>query len=192
LVLLHGYGADELDLVPLAAELDPALPVVSLQGPLSLGGGMRAWFNLQQTARDGFRIDPGEVLASDALVASALDELAQARGPLLLLGFSQGACMAIRATLTRPENVRALISLSGVPPAAAPLQPAPAESLRGLPAFAAHGGNDLLLPIEAGRLVRDELQRAGFALEYHEYPMGHMIAPAEVLDLRRWLHALPR
>jgi phospholipase/carboxylesterase len=99
--------------------------------------------------------------------------------------------MAIRATLTGPKNVRALISLSGVPPAAAPLTPAPAESLRGLPAFAAHGGHDPLLPIEAGRLVRDELQQAGLSLEYHEYPMGHMIAPAEVLDLRRWLQRLP-
>ena len=54
LLLLHGYGADEMDLVPLGPELDRASGVVSLQGPCSLGGGMRAWFHLQQTA-DGFK-----------------------------------------------------------------------------------------------------------------------------------------
>ncbi len=42
LVLLHGYGADENDLLPVAHEIDPRLRAVSLRGPLSLGGPMRA------------------------------------------------------------------------------------------------------------------------------------------------------
>ncbi|TMA30669.1 MAG: phospholipase, partial [Deltaproteobacteria bacterium] len=59
LVLLHGYGADEHDLLPIAHELDPRLRAVSLQAPLSLGGAMRAWFNLAQDAR-GISFDPDE------------------------------------------------------------------------------------------------------------------------------------
>src|SRR5438445_12690098 len=60
LVLLHGYGADEHDLLPIAHELDPRLRAVSLQAPLSLGGGMRAWFNLSQDARGGISFDPDQ------------------------------------------------------------------------------------------------------------------------------------
>src|SRR5260370_4525522 len=59
LILLHGYGADENDLLPIAHELDPRLLAVSLQAPLSLGGPMRAWFNLAQDAR-GISFDPDE------------------------------------------------------------------------------------------------------------------------------------
>ena len=49
LVLLHGFGADEHDLLPIAHELDPRLRAVSLQAPLALAQGGRAWFDLQQT-----------------------------------------------------------------------------------------------------------------------------------------------
>ena len=49
LVLFHGFGADEHDLLPIGHELDPRLRVVSLQAPIALDFGGRAWFNLQQT-----------------------------------------------------------------------------------------------------------------------------------------------
>jgi len=186
LVLLHGYGADELDLVPLAVELDPSMPVVSLQGPLSLGGGMRAWYQLQQTPQ-GFLIDESEVRASDALLAESLAELAGERGKLVLSGFSQGGGMAARATLFHPEHVRGVACLSSVPPRTRPEQRAPPDALKGLPAFVAHGEHDPLLGAGAGREVRDELQNAGLQVTYREYPMGHMIVGEEVADLRSWL-----
>lgn len=186
LVLLHGYGADEHDLVPLAAELGRELPVVSLQGPLSLGGGMRAWYHLQQT-RDGFLIDPGEVTAASERVASAVADLVRERGKVVLLGFSQGGGMASREALAHPEGVAALVSLSGVPSRLDPAQRGRADRLRAVRAFVAHGLHDPLLPIETGREVRAELEGAGLAVSYHEYPMGHQIVPAELDDLMHWL-----
>lgn len=188
LVLLHGYGADEMDLVPLAAELDPALPVVSLRGPLSLGGGMRAWYQLQQTAR-GFVIDEREVRAGDALLAESLAELAQERGKLVPLGFSQGGGMAARAALFHPEHVRDVACLSSVPSRTRPDERAPAQKLSGIRAFVGHGLQDPLLGPDAGRELRDELQNAGFQVTFREYPMGHMIQGEEVADLRSWLAA---
>jgi phospholipase/carboxylesterase len=189
-VLLHGYGAEEQDLVPLAAELDPSLSVVSLRGPYSLGGRMRAWYHLQQT-REGFRYDAAEVQGSVLQVREAVEELAAARGKLLLLGFSQGASIAIRTALALPQHLRGLVSLSGVPARATAAERAPAEALRGLRAFAAHGLHDPLLPIEAGRETRAELEGSGLSVEYHEYPMGHAIVEEELADLRRWLGELP-
>jgi phospholipase/carboxylesterase len=98
--------------------------------------------------------------------------------------------MASRLALAEPQLLSALVSLSGVPPMAAPLTLAPPEARERLPVFAAHGTHDPLLPIEAGRLTRDQLAAAFPKLTYREYPMGHMITPAEVADLRSWLAAL--
>src|ERR671933_1297952 len=76
LVLLHGFGADEHDLLPLAEELDPRFRVISLQAPIALDFGGRAWFNLEQTP-DGFAFDPDEVAEAARLAREAIEEVAQ-------------------------------------------------------------------------------------------------------------------
>src|SRR2546421_7390878 len=179
LVLLHGYGADEHDLVPIAHELDPRLRAVSLQAPLSLGGSMRAWFSLVQDAR-GISFDEDEARRGLHAALAAVEEIARSSPRPILLGFSQGAAMAMGIALMRPDLPAAVLSLSGVPPMLGPKELAPADKLRGFPVFAAHGLHDPLLPIERGRTVRDELSRLGLAVEWHEYPMGHMVVPEEI------------
>src|SRR2546427_10600810 len=71
LVLLHGYGADERDLLPIAHELDPRLRAVSLQGPIALGGPIRAWFNLWQDAAGRISFEPAEALTAGRTVTAA-------------------------------------------------------------------------------------------------------------------------
>src|SRR5919201_6272851 len=100
LVLLHGFGADEHDLLPLAPELDPRLRVVSLQAPIALDFGGRAWFNLEQTP-DGFAFDPAEVDEAARLAREAIEEVAQSSPRPVLGGFSQGAGMALSVALAR-------------------------------------------------------------------------------------------
>jgi phospholipase/carboxylesterase len=189
LVLLHGYGADEHDLLPIAHELDPRLRAVSLQAPIALGGPMRAWFNLAQDAR-GISFDPDEAKEGLAAARAAIEEIAAASPRLLLLGFSQGAAMALGVALTRPELVAGVLSLSGVPPVIARDALAAPERLKGFPVFAAHGTEDPLLPIALGRTVRDELTRLGLAVSWHEYPMGHTVIPQELTAARTWLAQL--
>jgi phospholipase/carboxylesterase len=186
LVLLHGYGADEHDLLPIAHELDPRLRAVSLQGPFSLGGSMRAWFHLGQGPR-GISFDPDEARASLRAAVAAVEDVARQSPRPILLGFSQGAAMALGVALMRPDLPSAVLSLSGVPPVMEPVDLAPAEQLKEFPVFAAHGLHDPLLPIDRGRTVRDELTRLGLSVEWHEYPMGHMVIPQEIDDARNWL-----
>jgi phospholipase/carboxylesterase len=186
LILLHGYGADENDLLPLAHELDPRLAVVSLQAPLALGGPMRAWFNLTQDAR-GISFDPGEARAGLQAALQSVEELARKAPRPILLGFSQGAAVALGIALMRPDLPTAVLSLSGVPPALEPKDMAPPEKLRGFPVFAAHGLHDPLLPIELGRTVRAELARLGLSVTWREYEMGHMVVPHEIADAATWL-----
>src|SRR3954465_15559029 len=110
LVLLHGYGADEHDLLPIAHELDPRLRAVSLQAPVSLGGGARAWFNLA-FGPEGISFEEAEVRAGIQAAAGAVEEIARGSPRPILLGFSQGAGMALAVALSRPELVAGVISL---------------------------------------------------------------------------------
>jgi phospholipase/carboxylesterase len=97
--------------------------------------------------------------------------------------------MALSVALARPDLTSGVLVLSGVPPRA---QDTPAQgALHGLPAFVAHGLHDPLIPVEVGRATRDLLQQLGADVTYREYPMGHMVIPAELSDARTWLSTLP-
>lgn len=186
LVLLHGYGADERDLLPIAHELDPRLRAVSLQGPIALSGPMRAWFNLSQDPQGRISFDPDEARSAVQAAIGAVEEIAAGSPGPLLLGFSQGAGIALGVALLRPELVSGVLSLSGVARALEDRDHAPPDQLRNLRVFAAHGVQDPLLPISLGRGLRDELVRLGVAVEWHEYPMGHMVIPEELEDAKAW------
>ncbi|HYV68018.1 MAG TPA: alpha/beta fold hydrolase [Myxococcales bacterium] len=183
LVLLHGFGADEHDLLPIGRELDPRLRVVSLQAPIALDFGGRAWFNLQQTP-DGLTFEPAEVAEGARLALEAVEELARQSPRPILCGFSQGAGMALSVALARPQLVPAVLVLSGVPPADRPRE---RGALEGLKAFVAHGTHDPLIPVEVGRSTRDLLRKLGAEVTWREYPIGHMVSPAEIADARAWL-----
>jgi len=190
LVLLHGYGADERDLLPIAHELDPRLRAVSLQGPIALSGPMRAWFNLSQDAQGRISFAADEARGAVQAAIGAVEEIAKSSPRPLLLGFSQGAGIALGVALLRPELVSGVLSLSGVARALEERDHAPADRLRTLRVFAAHGVQDPLLPISLGRGLRDELIRLGVPVAWHEYPMGHMVIPEELEDARAWASAV--
>ena len=187
LVLLHGYGADERDLLPIAHELDPRLRAVSLQGPIALGGPMRAWFNLSQDPAGRISFDAEEARGAVGTVTAAVEEIAAQSPRPLLLGFSQGAGIALGVALLRPDLVAGVVSLSGVARALEDRDHAPADKLRGFPVFAAHGLFDPLIPIHLGRGLRDTLVSLGVSVSWHEYPMGHMVVREEIEAARSWL-----
>lgn len=192
LVLLHGIGADERDLLPLAAALDPRLLVVSLRAPHDYPVG-HAWFPLD--LRPG-----GEVVADVAQARATLADLvrwlaaAPARhgtdpGRTFLLGFSQGAMMSLGALRAAPERLAGVIALSGGP--VGDLFPATADAaaIARVPLLVAHGAHDDVLPIENGRRVRDAFQPQSRDFTYREFPIGHGIGDAELALVARWLGA---
>jgi phospholipase/carboxylesterase len=186
MILLHGYGADEHDLLPIAHVLDRRLAVVSLQAPIQMMGPQRAWFELMQDEQ-GISFDPDQAREGLALAIEAVEQVAKESPRPFLLGFSQGAAMALGVMLRKPSLVEGVISLSGVTPLLEPPDLAPLEELKGRPVFAAHGTRDPLLPITLGRILREELLRLQVALEWIEFPMGHMVIPEELAEAQRWL-----
>jgi phospholipase/carboxylesterase len=188
LVLFHGRGADEHDLLPLADLLDPGrrLLVVSPRGPLSLPPGGAHWYVIRELGYP----DPPTFLPTFAAVSGWLDDLVLDTGlqwdKVALGGFSQGAVMtyALGLGADRPRPA-ALIALSGFMPTVPGFEldlslPLP-------PVAIGHGTYDPVIGVEWGRRARETLERAGADVLYRESPMPHTIDPGFVDELRPWL-----
>jgi len=189
LVLLHGYGSDEEDLMGLAPYLDPRFRVVSARAPQALEQGGYAWFDVQFTPF-GLVLDHEQARASRRQLEVWLEGLVGAggvdRGRVFLLGFSQGAGMALGVALHRPELVAGVVFLSGlvveemIPEGAG-------EGLGSLSVLMAHGQQDPLIPIAQGRASRALLESLPVRLVYREFEMGHQINEECLEEVRAWL-----
>jgi phospholipase/carboxylesterase len=192
LVLLHGIGADENDLLPLARFFDPRLHVVSLRAPRDYVVGY-AWFPIEFRA-DG-TVVPDVPAARAALadltrwIAEAPERLGTDPARTFLLGFSQGAMMSLGALVTEPERLAGVIALSGRFSPTLFEAKARDEAIARVPLLVAHGTQDDVLPIEHGRGVRDAFAGRVSDLTYREFRVGHGIAPEEIELVAGWLAA---
>jgi phospholipase/carboxylesterase len=192
LVLLHGVGSNEMDLLGLAHDLDGRFQVVSARAPLTLGPMAHAWYHIDWTA-DGPVGNDAEADASRDHILRFIAEATAAYGTdparTYLMGFSQGAIMSLFVALTRPQAVRAIVPMSGRLLPQALIERAPDDALAGLPIFAVHGTRDSVLPIANGREIRDELSRLPVDLAYREYDMAHEVSYESLRDISAWLTA---
>lgn len=184
LLLLHGRGADEADLLPLADSLDPRFFVVSARAPLPLGPGF-AWYDLADIGNP----EPSSFDASLASLGRFVEELPRVYpidpGRAFTLGFSQGAVMAGSLLLTRPEAMAGTVMLSGYLPLDQKL-PIDETRLANRRVFVGHGTADPLIPLAWARKVRDYFTKVGADLTYREYPLAHSIGPDELDNIRDW------
>lgn len=193
LVLLHGIGADEHDLLPIADALDPRLLAVSVRAPYEAAPMGHAWYALDWSTSPPVP-DLEQAERSREALAAFLPELGARLGiapsRTFLFGFSQGATMALGLALTRPELVRGVILHSGRVLQGLERRAAPAGRLAGLEALVLHGVDDDVLPVERGRETRDLLSPLlGSRLEYREHDAGHFVTQASVGDAAKWLAA---
>lgn len=193
LVLLHGRGADEHDLVPLLDGLDPAgrWARVTLRGPLSLPPGGAHWYVVREIGHP----DPATFRSTFAILAGALDDVASltgvARERMVVGGFSQGAVMSYAVGLAEGQPVPAgVLALSGFVPSVPGFR-LDLEGRKRLPVFVAHGMQDPVISVEFGRAARDQLGQAGLAVEYHEARAGHYVSHEVTRRARGWLEGLP-
>jgi phospholipase/carboxylesterase len=192
LVLHHGRGADEHDLIGLADVLDPErrLHVVTPGGPLVLPGWPgRHWYTVP---RVGFP-DPDTFAAAYTALADFHDELFERTGigpeRTVFGGFSMGSVMSYALGLgaDRPAPAGLLI-FAGFIPTVPGWQPSLTDR-QGLPVFIAHGRRDPVMDVQFARTAREQLERGGLDVEYHESDAAHHIDPAHVAPARAWLGA---
>jgi len=190
LVLHHGRGADEHDLLPLADALDPErrLHVVAPRGPLTVPGWPgNHWYVVP---RVGYP-DPDTFRASYALLSRFHDELWERTGiapaQTVLGGFSMGSVMSYALALGADRPAPAgMLAFSGFIPAVDGWAPHPQDrgSLR---AFIAHGSNDPVIGIDFARDARAQLLAAGLDVEYREFSGGHEIDRVDIPAAQEWL-----
>ncbi len=190
LVLHHGRGADEQDLLGLAGVLDPQerLHVVTPRAPLTLPGS--PGYHWYVVPRVGFP-DPETFRAAHAALADFHDGLWERTGltpaQTVFGGFSMGSVMSYALGLDGSRLAPAgILAFSGFVPTVEGWQPDVA-SRPGLRAFIAHGRRDPIMGVDFARDARALLEGAGLPVEYHESDAAHHIDPAHVPEAVRWL-----
>ena len=193
-ILLHGYGADGQDLVSLGEAWRAALPdaaFVAPNGPEPCDEFPIGWQWFRLSLRDQSEIAGGLAIAAPSLDSFLNDEL-KAHGlgndALALVGFSQGAMLALHAGLRRPGPIASIVSFSGV------LAEPPPSDISLPPVMLAHGAEDPLIPATALRTAEQGLAAAGVLVEAHLRPgLGHGIDGEEMaLGAAFLARSLPR
>ena len=117
LVILHGYGADEYDLMGLAPYFDANLQILSIRGPGTIMHGGASWFDIDMNADGSLKFNIEQALESASDLIALIQEL-QGQGligeeKIILGGFSQGATISQLVTLRQPDLIKALLIMSG-------------------------------------------------------------------------------
>jgi phospholipase/carboxylesterase len=190
LVLHHGRGTTELDLLPLADALDPQrrLHVAVPRAPLQLPGSPgHHWYRVP---RVGYP-DPESFAAARAALAKLHDELwAQTGIPserTVLGGFSMGTVMsyALGLGLGRPAPA-GILAFSGFIPTVPGWVPRLADRTD-TRVLIAHGRRDPVIDVGFARAARELLRAGGLVVDYRESDVGHSIHPADIPRATAWL-----
>jgi phospholipase/carboxylesterase len=192
-VFLHGYGADGADLIELGRQWRALMPDAGFVSPhapeRSAASPMgRQWFALGNRPPE----DPvgaaerwnGAVKARaaiDAFLDAELKRLGLDESRLALVGFSQGAMMAMHVGLRRPRAPAAILGFSGLLIGPERLSEATARDKRGAapPILLVHGDQDPLIPFEAMFMAAEALAGASIPTQWHlSLGIGHGIDAA--------------
>ena len=189
LVLLHGRGTSELDLLPLLDELDPEgrLFGITPRAPLELPPGGFHWYAVP---RVGFP-DPETFWSSYRLLEQWLDALPEHTGvPIeqtVVGGFSMGAVMSYALGLGEGRPAPAgVLALSGFVPTVDGFELG-LDQRRGFRVATAHGTADPIIPVHFARRARALLEPAGIHLLYREFAGPHTVDLGLLPLLREWL-----
>jgi phospholipase/carboxylesterase len=190
LVLHHGRGTDEHDLLGLADALDPArrLHVAAPRAPLELPGS--PGYHWYVVPRVGYP-DPATFAAAYRALAHFHDALwgstAIAPARTVLGGFSMGSVMSYALGLGGDRPAPAgILAFSGFIPTVPGWQPSFSDR-KPLRVFVSHGLNDPVIDVAFARSARDALEAGGLEVDYRESGAGHYIAPGDVNAAAGWL-----
>jgi phospholipase/carboxylesterase len=186
LILLHGRGTDENDLLSLTPSFDPRLLVVSIRAPHRFLFGGYTWFDLDEQ----YGVNTSQLLEGCDALIRCLDDI-QVKYPIdvkhiFLFGFSMGAMMSLTVSLSHPDRFKGIIAHSGLLPQDTSLKYR-WNDLDGISFFIEHGTQDPIVPVELGKQIYRLLLDAKADVVYREYPIQHTISEESLNDAAYWL-----
>ncbi|QFU16782.1 alpha/beta hydrolase [Microvirga thermotolerans] len=183
LLLLHGTGGNEDDLLSLGKILCPGAALLSPRGKV-LENGMPRFF--RRLAEGVF--DEDDVRARAHELADFVAGARQAYGldAPVAVGFSNGANIAAAVLLLRPEALAGAALLRPM----APLEAPPQGDLTGLPVLMISGQLDPIVPTEEATRLADQLTAAGALVKHEMIPVGHGLSQQDLAFTRKWLGTL--
>ncbi|RVU13936.1 alpha/beta hydrolase [Methylobacterium oryzihabitans] len=180
LLLLHGTGGDESDLLGLGQTVAPGAALLSPRGPVSENGMPRFFRRLAEGVFDEDDIR----VRADQLAGFVAEARAEYGLPApVAVGFSNGANIAAALLLLRPETLAGAVLLRAMRPLAVPPRP----DLAGRPVLMLSGSLDPIASDATATALAGDLSAAGAAVEHRRLPAGHGLSQADVALARAWL-----
>jgi phospholipase/carboxylesterase len=190
LVLLHGRGADENDLLGLSEYLSDRLFIMSVRAPFPFPyGGGYTWYDVGQIGTP----EPGMFTASYEKLTQCIDDALKQypidAGNLFLLGFSMGTVMSFALALTHPSRFRGVSANSGYVPEGTHLT-FDWQNLSGLQVLITHGEQDPVIPVDFARRARQLFSHSTAQVTYREYQAAHHLSDESLTDITTWMNNL--
>ena len=182
LLLLHGTGGNESDLIPLGLQLSPGAALLSPRGKVS-ENGMPRFF--KRRAEGVF--DVKDLTARTTELADFVTEARKAYGleKPIAVGFSNGANIAWSLLLNHPEALKGAILLRGMMPFERPA----GMKLDGVPVLILNGSEDSIVPADTRDRLVQALKHAGADVRYEILPAGHQLTRQDLVLATDWLNA---
>jgi phospholipase/carboxylesterase len=180
LLLLHGTGGDENDLIPLGARIAPGSALLSPRGKVRENGMARFFRRL---AEGVFDLDDLKARTHELgdFVERARAAYALARP--IAIGYSNGANIASALMLLRPDVLAGAVLMRGT----VPLVPDEPSDLGGIPVLILTGNADPMVSFDRRAALPDLLAKAGAAVTAMEIDAGHGLTPEDLAIAARWL-----
>jgi len=184
LLLLHGTGGDEHDMIPLGGLL-PGANLLSPRGQV-LERGMPRFF--RRLAEGVFDIEDLRTRAGELadFVTAAAAHYGFNPSHVVAMGFSNGANIASAVLLLRPGVLKGAVLFRAM----VPLEPDPLPALSGTRVLISNGEVDPIVSREETERLARLLHRAGAGVELHWQPAGHQLMPADFSVAKAWLQSI--
>jgi phospholipase/carboxylesterase len=185
LFIMHGIGSNEQNMLSLVNGLEENFFIFSIRGHLSQPPGY-AYFTIQGYGKPHREVFNEGVSKLTSLIDYACEQYPLDTSHLYLLGFSQGAILAMTLGLTLGNKIKGIVALSGYIPAFVKeeyvVKPVDEVSL-----FISHGEMDQVLPFEWGVANNEYFRQLGAKVTFNTYPEGHTVSLQNLQDFTNWL-----
>jgi phospholipase/carboxylesterase len=180
LLLLHGTGGNESDLIPLGLQLSPGAALLSPRGRVS-ENGMPRFF--KRRAEGVFDVEDLNARTDELAEFVAAARKTYSLEQPIAVGFSNGANIAWSLLLNHPGVLRGAILMRGM----LPFDPPPGAKLDGVPVLMLNGSNDPIVPADTRDRLATALEDAGADLRDETLPAGHQLTRQDLAIAAEWL-----